>query len=610
MEVLIVLAIILALIFMLCIIKINFFEKKVKNEKRITKKTGLMSLGELPYNDQNGSLLIENKPKANITKYIKDIRDILAQSNQKVISIISSKCGEGKSYVANNLAVSLARLNKNVLLIDANLREESDKSDIFYIEKGEGLTDYIKDIEIGNNLENLNNAKKYIKQTQIPHLYILQNGTITENCYELLKTQNVKELIALLKDVYDIILIDGTAFFENEDAMYISKLSDTNVLIAENCVTTYKEILDVKDQLEYYNAKIFGFILNKTDYRKGKYYSNKHNSKYGIFIENIEEHNKVETFDEIIDPITKKLYSKEPLKFETLHQEIKDNIMTEDFINDVEVNFNMKIDNIQKQNEISINGLLDSIQTLRKDITEEKENNDIRREKQSKSFDRFTQIITDKFEKIEEQIVQIKKKEEIEKEYLEERIDEQKKAFNNHIEEQNKHFNEKIIESTEILNEQIENQNLLLNKKIEQQMSAVENQINTQSNVFDEKMGEQKNQQNEQLQLQQQVLKEFIENQTQFLNDIMATQVQIYNERLNDIETQVSQLSEKQKVETEIIKDDNKIINLGKFFNNRRKNNRIFSVNEPISYEDLERLATEVILLNDYDTNYLNNLAK
>ena len=605
MEVLIVLVIILALIFMLCVVKINYFENKVKNEKRITKKTGLMSLGELPYNDQNGSLLIENKPKANITKYIKDIRDILAQSNQKVISIISSKDGEGKSYVSNNLAVSLARLNKNVLLIDANLRKESDKSDIFYIEKGEGLTDYIKEIEIGNNLENLNNAKKYIKQTQIPHLYILQNGTITENCYELLKTQNVKELIALLKDVYDIILIDGTAFFENEDALYISKLSDTNILIAENCVTTYKEILEVKDQLEYYNAKVFGFILNKTDFRKGKYYSKKHNSKYGMFIENIEEQDKVESFDEIIDPITKKLYSKEPLKFETLHQEIKDNIMTEDFINDVEVNFNMKIDNIQKQNEISINGLLDSIQTLRKDITEEKENNDIRREKQSKSFDRFTQIIKDKFEKIEEQIVQIKKKDEIEKEYFEERIDEQKKAFNNHIQEQKNHFNEKLIENTEILNERIENQNLLLNKKIEQQ----ENQINTQSNVFDKKMEQQKNQQNEQLQIQQQVLKEFIENQTQFLNDIMATQVQIYNERLDNIETQVSQLSEKQKAETEIIKDDNKIINLGKFFNNRRKNNTIFSIHEPISYEDLERLAIEVIPLND-DTNYYNDLAK
>lgn len=605
MEVLIVLVIILALIFMLCVVKINYFENKVKNEKRITKKTGLMSLGELPYNDQNGSLLIENKPKANITKYIKDIRDILAQSNQKVISIISSKDGEGKSYVSNNLAVSLARLNKNVLLIDANLRKESDKSDIFYIEKGEGLTDYIKEIEIGNNLENLNNAKKYIKQTQIPHLYILQNGTITENCYELLKTQNVKELIALLKDVYDIILIDGTAFFENEDALYISKLSDTNILIAENCVTTYKEILEVKDQLEYYNAKVFGFILNKTDFRKGKYYSKKNNSKYGMFIENIEEQDKVESFDEIIDPITKKLYSKEPLKFETLHQEIKDNIMTEDFINDVEVNFNMKIDNIQKQNEISINGLLDSIQTLRKDITEEKENNDIRREKQSKSFDRFTQIITDKFEKIEEQIVQIKKKDEIEKEYFEERIDEQKKAFNNHIQEQKNHFNEKLIENTEILNERIENQNLLLNKKIEQQ----ENQINTQSNVFDKKMEQQKNQQNEQLQIQQQVLKEFIENQTQFLNDIMATQVQIYNERLDNIETQVSQLSEKQKAETEIIKDDNKIINLGKFFNNRRKNNTIFSIHEPISYEELERLAIEVIPLND-DTNYYNDLAK
>ncbi len=610
MEVLIILVVILALIFMLCIIKINFFENKVKNEKRIAKKTGLMSLGELPYNDQNRSLMIENNPRANIMKYIKDIRDILAQSNKKVISIISAKSGEGKSYVANNLAVSLARLNKNVLLIDANLRKDSDKSDIFYIEKGEGLTDYIKNIEIGNDLENLKNAKKYIKQTQIPHLYVLQNGTITENCYELLKTQNVKELTAILKDVYDIILIDGTSFFEDEDGMYISRLADTNVLVAEYCVTTYKELLDIKEQLEYNNANVFGFILNKTDYRKGKYYSKKQNSKYGMFIENIEEQKKVGAFDEIIDPITKKLYSKEPLKFETLHQELKENILTEDFINDVEVNFNMRMDNIQKQNEVSINGLLESIQTLRKDITEEKENNDIRRNKESKSFDRFAKIITDKFEKIEEQISQIKKKEEIEKEYFEERIDEQKKAFNKHLEEKDINFNQKITEETKIINEQMESQNNFFSKKLEQQMSKIENQINIQNNVFNEQIEEQKNQRNEQLRVQQQTIKEFIENQTQFLNDIMATQVQIYNERLEDIEKQVSQLSEKQIIENEISKDDNKIINLGKFFNNRRKNNRIFSIHEPISYEDLERLATEVILLNEDDVNYFNDLAK
>ena len=410
MEVLILLVVTLAVIFMLCILKIKFLDQKVKSEKRTAKKTGIQSLGELPYNEQNGNLMIENNPKANIMKYIKDIRDNLVDSNQKVISIISCNNGEGKSYVANNLAVSMARLNKNVLLIDANLREESNKSDIFYIEKGEGLTDYIKEIEIDNNLENLNNAKKYIKQTQIPHLYVLQNGTLSENCYELLKTQNFRELIKLLKDVYDIIVIDGTTFFENEDSFIISKLSDINVLVVEKHITKYKDILKMKEILENYNIKIYGFVLNKTDYRKGKYYSNKQSSKYGMFIENIEEQDKPISIDEIIDPISKKLYSKEANQFEVLHKELKDNVMTEDFINDIEVNFDMKIDKIEKQNEKNLNNLLESIQTLRQDVNEEKENNEVRRTKENRSFERFTETITDKFVKMEEQISDIKKK--------------------------------------------------------------------------------------------------------------------------------------------------------------------------------------------------------
>lgn len=410
MEVLIVLAVFLAVVFMLCILKINFFEQKVKSEKRIIKKTGINSLGQLPYNDQNGSLMIENNPRANIMKYIKDIRDIMLESKQKVISVISCSNGEGKSYVANNLAVSMARLNKNVLLIDANLRDESNKSDIFYIEKGEGLTDYIKEIEMDNNLENLGKAKKYIKQTQIPHLYVLQNGTITEDCHELLKTRNFNELLKILKDVYDIIIVDGTSFFENEDAFIISKLSDANILVMENHITKYKDILKMKEILEYNNIKIHGFVLNKTDYRKGKYYSNTNNSKYGMYIENVEELNKPISLDEIIDPITNKLYSRETQKFEVLHKELKNNIMNEDFINDVEVNFNMKIDNIEKRNENNFNHLLESLQTLRQDVIEEKQNNEVRRTKENRSFESFTEIIKDKFINMEEQIVQLKKK--------------------------------------------------------------------------------------------------------------------------------------------------------------------------------------------------------
>lgn len=401
----------LLVVLLLCIIKISLFEDKVKNENRIIKRTGLNSLGQLPYNDRNGNILVENKPRANMMKYIRDIRtNILSDFNGKVLSVISCNPGEGKSFISNNLAISIARLNKSVLLIDANLREKTNLCQTFYIEDGEGLTDFIKEVEIGEKIKNLKKARKYIKPTQVPNLYILQNGTITENCYELLKTKNFKELVNLLRDVYDVIIVDGTSFYENEDCFIISRLSDASILVTEKNRTSYKSIIQLKEQLEDSNCNILGFVLNKTNLINGKYYSKRENLNYGMYIETLEEHNKSIAYDEIEDPITIKLNQKDDKKFDILHKEIKDNIMTEDFINDVEVNFNMKIDNMEKNNEKNINNLLDNIQTLRREIDDEREYNDIRRSKDTKNFDIFTQDISDKFDKMEEQIDLIKKK--------------------------------------------------------------------------------------------------------------------------------------------------------------------------------------------------------
>ena len=60
----------------------------------------------------------------------------------------------------------------------------------------------------------------------------------------------------------------------------------------------------------------------------------------------------------------------------------------------------------------------------------------------------------------------------------------------------------------------------------------------------------------------------------------------------DELNEQIESLVEKQENKQEIPKyeNENKIINLGKFFNNKRKNNRVFSIQEPISFYDLDSL--------------------
>ena len=672
----IIVLVVLIAVLILCVLKIYVFDNKVKNEKKITKKTGLNSIGQLPFNDKNGNIMIENKSKANMMKYIKDIRrNILKKQEQKVVSILSCNRGEGKSYIANNLAISISRLNKSVLLIDGNLREKSNICETFYIEKGEGFTDFIKNIEIGNKYKNLKNATEYIKQSQIPNLYVLQNGTITENSGELLKTKNAKEVIDLLKDIYDIIIIDGTSFLENEDALILSKLSDTNILVVENRKTTYKDIILSKNQLEYNNDEIYGFILNKINVIKGKYYSKFDNQNYGMFIETREEHYRPTNTEEILDPLTAKLNKKEPEKFEILRKELKENIMDEDFINDIEVNFNLKINSMEKENERNINSLLDNIDSLKREINEEKTNSDVRRVKDAKGFDKFSQMIADKFEKMEEQITLVKKKNETEGEYFERRIIEQSQRYGKQIEL----LNNQIIEKENVYNKQIDELNLkienkdkiyiekidtLFNKISENDIAYNENidklniQILEKDKLYNERIAELNTEFEEKEKVyNDQILKlnneitdkdKLFEEKIEELNKKIAVTESVYNnqienlttkieenkqlydgnieelkkeleykdkeykEKLFELNEQIESLVEKQENKQEIPKyeNENKIINLGKFFNNKRKNNRVFSIQEPISFYDLERLATEIISLNDEDTNYSDDIAK
>ena len=96
------------------------------------------------------------------------------------------------------------------------------------------------------------------------------------------------------------------------------------------------------------------------------------------------------------------------------------------------------------------------------------------------------------------------------------------------------------------------------------------------------------------------------------LKFIIEENKQLYNEKIEELREQLEDLNEKQQPADEIpdYNNENKIINLGRFFNNKRNNKRVFSIYEPISYYDLERLSTEVIYLNDDDTNYMKHLAK
>ena len=267
------------------ILIIYILDDTIKSEKDIPVNLKLETIGTIPNtNKTNNELIIETDPKSYIVECLKTTRtNILYSSNinkKKVILFTSAREKEGKSFIVNNIAVAFAQANKKVIIVDTNLRNPKTRSQIFENQTGEGLSDFIKEIT-ENKLENLEKSKQYIKETKIPNLHILESGTIPPNPSELLSSANMKNLLELLKSMYDLVLLDGTPSMMFSDSIALSTMVDSTILVAENKVSKINELKKTKRQIQDVGGKIMGVILNKSDVQRNKYYGKGYGYYYG-----------------------------------------------------------------------------------------------------------------------------------------------------------------------------------------------------------------------------------------------------------------------------------------------------------------------------------------
>lgn len=200
--------------------------------------------------------------------------------NIKTICLTSCTPNEGKSTTAINLAISLASTNKNVLLIDADMRKHRKYRDIT-ARFNDGLS---------NCLSGMAEYDDAISMTNFDNLQIMQCGPKPPNPAELLGSCRFKELLAHLDKSFDYIIIDTPPLGGMIDAAIIASETDGTILLIEANSVDYKKVLKVKEQLEKANAKILGVVLNKisrydfeNSYYKYKNYDKKAKKARTIF---------------------------------------------------------------------------------------------------------------------------------------------------------------------------------------------------------------------------------------------------------------------------------------------------------------------------------------
>lgn len=192
----------------------------------------------------------------------------------QTILFTSSAPGEGKSVTSFELTRSMAENGKQVILVDADLRK-SVMINRYKIRRGKtpvkGLSHYLSGQAA---------LKDIICATNVSNMDLIMTGPLSPNPTELFNSRRFDDLLAVLRDTYEMVVIDAPPLGLVIDAAVIAPKCDGVILVIEAESTSRRLAANVKKQLEMSGCKILGAVLNKVKMEKSGYY-NKYYGEYG-----------------------------------------------------------------------------------------------------------------------------------------------------------------------------------------------------------------------------------------------------------------------------------------------------------------------------------------
>jgi capsular exopolysaccharide synthesis family protein len=250
----------------------ELFNNTFRSPDQVESEINAPLLGIIPYVTEKNLNEQLGNPQSTISEAFRSLRTALqftgTEGVPRVMAITSAEPSEGKSTVTRKLAEEFGALGKSVLIIDGDMRRPN-LHRMLGVSAGLGLSNLLtnmiyddEDVVFGGGI---------IQKSSWDNVSFITAGTLPPNPVNLLSSEKMGRIIHACSDKYDLVLIDAPPIIGIADALLLSRLADSTLLVVSAGQVSRKVAQAATRRLIIAGGNLIGTVLTMFDESKADY---------------------------------------------------------------------------------------------------------------------------------------------------------------------------------------------------------------------------------------------------------------------------------------------------------------------------------------------------